>query len=280
MYASVTQMAQFLHLINNNTYGLYSDFWIPSSANIVPEESYMTALGYDGSVGKNFNYNLEVYYKDIKNVTTYSMGKNLFDNSKSWEDNIIQGHGRSYGAEVSLKEKIGSFRFRGAYTLSWSWRQFDELNNGIEFPYRYDRRHNIKIAAIYKPSDKFEFSANWTYMSGEAMTLPDQVYPDLDNNLLISQNNNYYSSGYTYNYVEWNNYRLPPIHRLDLAMNFTKIKGKHMQRIWSVGVYNAYMRRNVMLVDLQRDFYANEGFKLVGMSFLQFIPFVSYQLKF
>jgi outer membrane receptor for ferrienterochelin and colicin len=280
LHASFTQMAQFLHFINNNTYGLPVDFWIPSTSNLQPEESYMATFGYCGNPGKNFSYDIEFYYKDINNVTTYSMGKNIFDNSKSWEDNLTQGRGWSYGTEISLNEKIGSFRFRLAYTLSWSWRQFADFNNGKAFPYRFDRRHNIRAAAIYRPSKKFEASANWTYMSGEAITLPDQVYPDLDQNLLINPSPQYYSSSFTYNYVEWNNYRLPPLHRLDLAMRFTKTKGKRMERTWSFGVYNAYMRQNVMLVTLETDGGTNGGFKLSAMSFLQFIPYVSYQLIF
>lgn len=276
LYASFAEMAQFLHPISNTTIGLPIDFWLPSTSHIRPEESYTTSLGYNGGAGKNFNYTIELYYKDIRNVTTYGMGKNLFDNTRNWEDNIIQGDGWSYGMESSLNAKAGDFAFRLAYTLSSTWRRFATLNGGKPFPYRYDRRHNLKAAVIYKPSRKFEASANWTYMTGEAITLPDQIYPDLDQNLLVRRGN-YYSSDYTFNYAAWNDYRLPPIHRLDIAMNFNKVIGRRLERTWSLGVYNAYMRRNVMFVTLVNDI---DGFRLNGLSILQFIPYVSYQLRF
>ncbi len=280
LYASVAQMAQFIHLMTNNTLGLPGDFWIPSTANIKPEESYTATLGYGGSVGKQFNYNAELYYRTIKNVTTYGMGKNLFSTVRSWEDNITQGTGKSYGIELSASEKIGVFKLTGAYTWSHTTRRFADLNDGNPFPYRYDRRHNIRAALVYKPSARFDASANWTYMSGEAITLPDQLYPDLDKNLMVSPGSGVSSAGYTYNYVTWNNYRLPPIHRLDLAMNFTKQVGrrKRMQRIWSFGVYNAYARHNVMFVELTTD--VTGGMSLQALSFLKFVPFVNYQLLF
>lgn len=281
IYASYGQMAQFLHLISNNTYGLPTDFWLPSSDKIEPEESSLVTLGYTGKPVKNLWYNIEGYYKDIKNTTTYNMGKNLFDNSLKWDEKIIQGTGWSYGAEVSLKQKIKTLTFSAAYTLSWTWRKYAQLNGGEAFPYRFDRRHNIKATLQYQPSDKFDVAASWTFMSGEAITLPDQIYPDFDNNLLITPSTGTSSANYTYNYVKWNNYRLPAIHRLDIGLNFNKKKRKHYERTWSLGVFNAYGRKNIMYVDLQND--PTDGgneFRLKGMSILRFIPYITYRLRF
>src|SRR5690606_38319056 len=141
------------------------------------------------------------------------------------------------------------------------WRQFAELNEGKRFPYRYDRRHNLKAGLIFKGSDAFDMSANWTCMSGEAITLPDQLYPDFDNNLMIDPGLQVFSSDYTYNYVQWNNYRLPPVHRLDVVCNFNKQKSKRVSRTWSVGVDNIYAQPNVLFVQLNNNF--NGSFDLV-----------------
>ncbi len=281
VYFSYTRMAQFLHLINNNTYGLPTDFWLPSSDKIEPEGAHLLTAGYAAKPGR-ISYNIEGYYKYLNNTTTYSMGKNLFDNSLKWDEKIIQGTGWSYGGEVSGKIKFGGFTFNAAYTLSWTWRKFAQLNDGKAFPYRYDRRHNIHTSLLFRPSEKFSAAVSWAYMTGEAITLPDQVYPDLDNNLLISPSTATSSSSYTYNYVKWNNYRLPAIHRLDFEIDFIKKKRKHYERTWSIGIFNAYGRKNVMYVELTSisgDPGAS-GFKLRGTSILQYIPYISYQLKF
>lgn len=279
IYASYTKMAQFLHLVSNNTYGLPTDFWLPSSPLVKPEQSSLVTAGYIIK-RKVYTLNLEGYYKDLSNTTTYGMGKNLFDNSLKWDNKIIQGRGWSYGAEASAKVNAGRFIFACAYTLSWTWRQYAQLNDGKPFPYKYDRRHNLRTTIQYRPSEKFDADASWVYMTGEAITLPDQIYPDFDNNRLISTT---YapSSNFTYNYVAWNNYRLPAIHRLDVGLNFNKKKGRYRERTWSLGIFNAYGRRNVMFVDLVNQGDPGVGgFQLRGTGLLSYVPFVSYRLKF
>jgi hypothetical protein len=115
-------------------------------------------------------------------------------------------------------------------------------------------------------------------MSGEAITLPDQAYPDFDINLLGSAGNslNYF----TYHFADRNNYRLPPIHRLDVAMNFVRKRGRHFERTWTLGVYNAYAAKNVTGVTLAQEPGTAGTFKLYGLSFLRFIPTISYAVKF
>lgn len=282
LYTSYSQMAQFLHLITSTTYGLPADFWVPGSSTIEPEESYTSTFGYRFKPERKFFFNLEFYHRDIRNVTAYDQGKNLFDNSLRWDDKIIQGKGWSYGVEALVRTQLGRVNLSTAYTWSRTMRQFAQINDGDPFPYRYDRRHNFKIAVLYQRSANFELTANWMYMSGEAITIPDQIYPDFDNNLLISQASSIInSSNYTYSYAKWNGYRLPPIHRLDVGMNFTKRYKRGWERTWSIGVFNAYARRNVMFVDVssETDAMGNERFKLKGVSLLQFIPYVNYRLK-
>lgn len=281
LYASYAEMAQFLHLITATTYGLPADFWVPGSSTIEPEESYTSTFGYRYNAEKRFTFNVELYHKDIRNVTTYDQGKNLFDNSLKWDDKILQGRGWSYGVEAFARAQLGRVNLSTAYTWSKTWRQFAQVNDGNPFPYRYDRRHNFKIAALYQRSAIFDITANWMYMSGEAITIPDQIYPDYDNNLNISQAATFLnSSNYTYSYSKWNGYRLPAVHRLDVGMNFNKKLKRGWERTWSLGVFNAYMRRNVMFVDISAEVDAagNERFKLKGISVLQFIPYVNYRL--
>lgn len=280
IYASYTKMAQFLHLISNTTFGLPTDFWIPSSRKIAPGKSSLVTAGYMGKAGNVLSYNIEGYYKDLRNTVAYAMGKNLFDNSLNWDDKIVQGKGWSYGAEASVKLTLGKFSWSAAYTLSKTMRQFAQLNDNKPFPYRYDRRHNIRTTLLFQPNERFDAAFSWTYMSGESITLPDQIYPDFDNNRLISASTSAPSSNFTYNYVAWNNYQLPAIHRLDFGLNFTKKIWKHAHRTWSCGMFNAYGRRNIMFVELVNSDGNGGNFTLKGTGLLSYIPFVSYKLQF
>jgi hypothetical protein len=264
---------------NNNVINWNTEAWFPSTETILPQESLLGSLGYTGKPLTHLEYGVDLYYKDILNVPMYDSRKFIYDNSISWREKIVQGRGWSYGMEIFVKEHLGPVRVSVAYTLSWNWRQYAQLNEGKAFPFRYDRRHNIKIAAIYQPNREFDASANWTFMTGEAITLPDHLYPDFDNNLGIDQNGTYFvPSLYNYTYTSVNNYRLPPIHRLDAGLNFHKQKGKRMERTWSLGMFNAYGRTNIMYVQIIND--NQKGIRLTGNGFLKFIPFVSYKLKF
>ncbi|RYD51758.1 MAG: TonB-dependent receptor [Sphingobacteriales bacterium] len=279
-YASFNRMGQFLHLLSNNSFGLANDFWVPSTARIRPEESWNVNLGVKKEMNKHWEGRLEGYYKYIDGVISYVTGQNLFDNSDRWQDKITQGIGWSYGTELTSTFNHGDWSARMAYALSWNWRQFSALNGGAAFPYRYDRRHNLNLRLTYTPNHRFDATVQWMYMTGEAFTLPDQVYPDLDNNLNIynPQGGILTPNGYTYNYAAWNAQRLPAVHRLDIGANFTRRRGLTYVRTWSMGIYNAYARPNVNFVSLREN--ANGSVSLQGTALLQFMPYVALKIKF
>jgi outer membrane receptor for ferrienterochelin and colicin len=275
IYASFTRMAQFLHMLSNNTSGFPTDFWLPSTAAIKPETSWLGNAGIQVTQpAKGLNYGVGLYYKHQQNLITYRGNKNIFEDPSQWEDRLTQGKGWSYGAELMLRKESERMTATLAYTLSWSYRRFDQINYGEVFPYRFDRRHNLHIDGLYQLGKKINITAGWTYMSGEAITLPDQAYPDFDNNIL----NNYSNYGYTFNHTSWNSYRLPAIHRLDLAISFTRKKKERYERTITLGIYNAYGRRNLVGTALTQD--DNGAFQLEGYSIGRFIPTISYRLQF
>jgi|GEM_PF-2471497 len=277
-FVSLSRMGQFLHFISNTTYGLPTDFWIPSTRRIRPESSWMYAAGHSGG-WRGLRYSLEAYYKTLEGVVSYASGRTLFDNGTQWEEKILQGRGRCYGLEVNGSLPFGAFSANAGYTLSWSLRQFDRLNGGREFPYRYDRRHNIRLGLSWKPAgSRFDAHAAWIFMSGEAMTLPDQITPALDPNL-NTMDPAAPGRYYTYNYVSWNDYRLPPIHRLDLRLNYSRRTRRGWSEIWSAGVFNAYARPNVMMVSLESEDDPFQ-FRLRGISYFQAVPYVNYRISF
>src|SRR5690606_2582231 len=141
------------------------------------------------------------------------------------------------------------------------------------------RRHNFRISLNYQKSAKFQAVASWVYMSGEAFTLPDQIYPDFDRNLNINPGTDVHSYDYTYSLTKWNNYRLPAIHRLDLACHFFKQIKPMLSRTWSLGISTAYGRPNVWFAELENDPNTNK-FKLKGISYTRFLPFINYKINF
>ena len=62
------------------------------------------------------------------------------------------------------------------YTWSKTTRQFDSINNGISFPAKYDRRHDLSIVATYNLSKKWTLSGVFDYATGNTVTLPNERY--------------------------------------------------------------------------------------------------------
>lgn len=280
--ASYASMQQYLHLLTNSTIGLPTDLWLPATNRIKPQESQQVALGAVFQANNEYSLSLEGFYKYMYNLVEYKEGASFFDSfdegtgaTSVWEDKVTQGQGWAYGLEVLLKKDLGKLRGWLGYTLSWTNRQFDDVAFGKVFPYRYDRRHDINLMLTYKLSEKVDFAATWVYGTGNAVTLPMQTYASNYNIEALK-----YSQESLNYYEKRNNYRMPAFHRLDVGVNFHKQK-KHGHRTWSIGLYNAYSRKNPFFLNFQTS-YSNGTKKknLVQYSLFPIIPSISYKYKF
>jgi hypothetical protein len=274
--ASFATMTQYIHLLTNEGIGLPTDLWVPSTDRIKPENSWQAAIGAARSIGANKDYEVtaEVYYKRMENVISYQEGASFINNA-NWQDIVTQGVGTSYGLELMVQKKTGRTTGWIGYTLAKTDRQFETINFGKPYPYKYDRRHDVEVVVSHQFTKRFSLSATWVYGTGNAISLPLAQFNTLQENTL----NNYYSgySNASY-YGEKNSYRLPAYHRLDISMEFHK-KYKKWERTWSFGAYNAYNSLNTFFV--YRGSNENTGkpeYKQVTL--FPIIPFLNYSFKF
>ncbi len=261
---SFVQMNQFIHLLSNSSIGLPTDLWVPVTDKVPAQRSYQGATGVAWTIRDGLELTVEGYYKTVKNVIEYKEGASFFSTSTGWEDKVEVGNGRSYGSEFFLQKRKGKFTGMLGYTLSWSTRKFANLNNGKEFPYRFDRRHDLKMAAVYAPNKNFEVSADWVYGTGNALTLPIGYYTGEENSL-------------QHVYGDRNGFRMPPYHRADVSFKFIKQKERG-ERAWVISAYNVYNRRNPFYIYSTTNTAGNVVFK--QMSLFPIIPSISYQFKF
>jgi hypothetical protein len=281
LYASYSKMNQFLHLVTNPYLGVNSDIWVPSTADLKPEESGIYNLGYSYHNGKGWKFTMEAYYKNMMNVTNFADGKSYFINSANWQQNIESGKGRSYGSEYKLERKGKKLSFQIAYTLSWSFRQFKSINNGNEFPYKYDRRHNLNVGIDYSINKHFETSAFWTFSTGEVYTLPSQVYPDFDNAQQVSTPDDPLSAyRFVYHYSGVNQYRTSPFQRVDFAINYHSLKDKKVQSLITAGVYDINGAADQYNFNLRGSLSSKSIIIKTGNSIFNMTPYISYTLKF
>ena len=292
--ASFTQNYQYIHLASLSAVSLPTDVWVPSTELIKPQFGTQYALGYF----KNFHDNMyetsvEVYYKEMKNQLEYKEGSLPEDGVNDNSDySFTQGKGHSYGAEFFIKKRLGKFNGWIGYTLSYTTRQFAELNSGKEFYAKFDRRHDGSLVLTYDLSNQWVFSTVFVYGTGNAITLPVSRY-------FISQR-------LVNEYGERNSVRMVPYHRLDLSVTFTPDKQKHLARkaerrakknkpvskkTWysdyqsslNFSVFNVYNRHNPFFI-----YFDNEGnlsdnnLKITAkqVSLFPILPSITWNFKF
>jgi hypothetical protein len=297
--AGYAYMSQYIHLLSNSNISLPTDLWVPVTKRIAPMKSSQYSLGAFYNLLNLFDLSVEGYYKSMDNLIEYKDGASFLGSSTGWEDKVSLGRGWAYGIEFLAQKTVGKTTGWVGYTWSKTERLFDregeELNNGVAFPAKYDRRHNINIVLSHKFSEKFDIATTWTYSTGSCGTLALQNFAGttLPGNY---QTSSQYSYGYSssssqYNvYLPYvgsrNNYRYAPYHRLDIGMNFHKQR-KHGIRTWNISVYNAYNQKNPFIT-MQNDKYSYDPAtntskttkKLTQYSIFPIIPSVSYSYKF
>jgi hypothetical protein len=273
--ASYAMMNQYIHLLSNSGIGLPTDLWVPSTDIVEPERSHQVAAGVAKTILNNeYEFSVEGYYKKMDKIIDYLAGANFIDPNQDWQKKVEAGEGWSYGGELFLQRKKGKLTGWVGYTLSWTNRQFENINFGKIYPYKYDRRHDFEIVSTYSITENIELSATWVYGTGNAITMPVAEYEAADENF-------YNNFGTVQYYGDKNSYRMPAYHRMDIGASFKKTKQlrkRTWERTWNVSVYNLYNRKNPYFIYIG---YSNTGRK-VGkqVSLFPIIPSVSYNFKF
>jgi hypothetical protein len=219
----------------------------------------------------------------MRDLIDYQTGINFIGNT-DWQDLVEKnGQGWSYGGEFMLRKSAGKFNGWIGYTWSRTERQFQTINFGEVYPYKYDRRHDFSIAMILEINDKMEFSANWTYGTGAAQTFPEGVYYAPSSPLLDFWDlNQGQDLNVIIDYGSRNNFRLPAYHRLDLNFRIHK-KYPKIETFWNFGIFNVYNRRNPYFLFLRADYSVDPNspeIKVRRMSLLPILPEVNFGFKF
>lgn len=268
---SVTRNMQYIHLVSNAGTTLPTDIWVPSTYRVKPQVSWLYAAG----LFKNFKNNmyetsLEVYYKGMQNQIEYEEGYTP-TTLEDTENFFTFGKGWSYGSELFINKLRGRLTGWIGYTLSWTWRRFPNLNEGLKYPAKYDRRHDLSIVGIYNLNDRWKLSANFVYGTGNATTLPQRFY--LMGGILSQE------------YSRINAYRLPAYHRLDVSAVYTPVRNqkRKWKTEWVFSIYNLYSRQNPYFI-----YFDQEGNPVNGdlkvqakkVSIFPIIPSVTWNFKF
>ena len=270
--ASYAEMAQYVNLLSNEGIGLPTDLWVPSTGTVTPQLSQQYALGIAKTFG-DVELSIEGYYKNMQGLLSYVEGASfILSAEEGWESKVTQGIGYSYGGEFLLQKKQGRFSGWIGYTLSWTNRKFEIINNGDWYPFTYDRRHDLSVVCNYKFNPYWDLGFIYVYGTGRALTLTDvkfdtyasdsEVNPDIITVQVPSSKNSY---------------RLSPYHRADISLTNTKQKDK-FQRDWVFSIYNLYNNVNPFFAVPDEDDAGNTVIREYGI--FPMIPSVAFRVKF
>jgi hypothetical protein len=272
--ASYNRMSQYLHLISNTQSPTPLDVWAPSDNFLKPQLLDQVALGYFQNLKDDeYSLELETFFKKIKNRVDYIDGANLIAN-EAIERVVLNGQARAYGLEVLFRKNTGRLKGWLSYTLSRTEQRVEGrtaietgINNGDWYKTGFDKLHNLAIIANYKWTEKWRFSANLVFQTGQPVTFPDGQYE--------------YEGITVPNFSSRNENNLPSYHRLDVSATLTphKNKKRKWQAEWVFGIYNLYNRMNAASITFRQnqETASNEALRL---AIFGIVPSATYNFKF
>jgi hypothetical protein len=263
--ANYTIMNQFNHVLVNNYMGFEKEIWIAATKNLPPQKAEQISTGIFYSFGKkNIEISLEAFYKDMYNLIEYHSPVDDEDNLNNIENIVAKnGKGEAYGIETQIIKGEGRINGSVNYTLSWNYRQFNELNNGKKYPFIYDRRHDLSILSTLIINDSYSFNSNFVLSSGMPITLPEGF---------IKEDDFFY---HYYAYSGINNRRLPLYHRLDISLIKKGKTKKGNNKQFEINIFNVYARKNPVYI-----YYDSNTGKVYQKSLFSIIPTISYSVQF
>lgn len=278
--AGYTRTVQYLQMLSNSTSPFTSlEVWAPAGMTLQPQKADQFSLGYvRSSDGQRFVFSAEGYYKIAANQVEYKDHANMLYNPLL-EGELRFGETHSYGIELLLRKMEGKVTGWIGYAWTKALRKAEDVNGGNEYPASFDRPNTVSLSISYRPGRRWEYSANWIYLSGSPVTTPTGFYQ--------------YNGYIVPLFGAKNNDRLPAYHRMDVAvtcwLNRPESRYRHSLVL---SVYNLYGRENPFEINFNKimgddgKFYVpsdlNGNYEIVPtqLSIARAIPSLNYVFRF
>ncbi len=235
---SYNRMVQYIQQAQSAQSVAPYDAWFAVSNNIPPQVADQYAVGYFRNfLSDRIETSVEVYYKDMRNVTDLVDNGDLLGN-EFLEGELRTGQGWAYGAEFLVQMQNGPLNGFVGYTWAVAKRKIEGINEGRAYYAPNDRRHDLSLSGSYDLSRRWTAGISFTYATGSAFTLPVGKM--------------FYQGAFAPIYADRNSSRLPDYHRLDLSITYTPVirdrDNRRFESSWNFSVFNVYGRANPISV--------------------------------
>ncbi|MGC9361405.1 MAG: TonB-dependent receptor [Candidatus Syntrophosphaera sp.] len=282
VYANFGVFHQYLTLLSMEINTPF-DVWLPLDGSLEPGLSLHYILGYENALNKYFQWDVELYYKDYRNLLQYNMNT-FFDwenETATLSDAVRLGEGWSYGAEFLLRNDWNGLRGFIGYAYSQTKRKVEGLNldpatgESVPFYPLYDRSHSISLVQNFNLSQNtgiqflgadLKFGLSFSYNSGQPADIPERIYFDGEDFQLV------------YSYRD--RLRLPAYVRLDLGARLEWIRSWGSLEPY-LEVINVFNRKNISFRSYNLQLQEDLTLELNSRDGTQFplLPFVGVNVK-
>lgn len=279
----------------------FVSIWTSADEYVKGSSASHFILGYQRELAKNIEFEIEGYYKNYTNI--YSYNPTFLADIKPdtyTEDNLPlfnssrglfnEGSGKSYGIEFLVRKDVGAITGWIAYSLARTEFTITRVNKENPFTPRHDRTHAINIVSsldldnvfnelsgrqFVNYDKKWNLGLNFTFFSGQPITLPSSVYfinqfPDWEpsnNSLAI------YPSGI-------NEFRLPFYARLDLSLTY-EINYKGWSLAPYLQIFNLLNRKNVWFIEYKNELKNGTIYQEVNnITMFPILPSIGVNVRF
>jgi len=265
---------QFLHSISSLASLMPIDFLLPSNEHQQPQMMRQMSLGY-GSLIEEWSGGASVqvtaYSKFYSNLSQIYPGKDvLFNTETPWTSFLVSGgKGSVVGLELAFQQRLGQSDFQLNYTYTNSSRKFSLVNRGSTFSSNFERPHFVNADLTSPLGEKWKLSLSAQCGSGIPVTIPSALKKEI-------------SGIYVPVFLDKNNYRMKPYHKLDIQLRRTWFGyRKHGMKTLTLGVYNAYGRKNLISLFYERTSNRDGLPRAIfgGYSFFRFVPILNYKME-
>lgn len=287
------RMTQYNHVVEGLPAGWSVDAVIPAEKTFPEEVTHQGYVGFfyaDEFEKSNLNLTTGAYYRYMSGLVSYKTGINMFRLAQnSWEYETATGIGESVGMETTLSYNRPYFQSALSYTLSKTIRQFDEINDGLPFPYKFDRRHILNVQGKYQFAEskgengavkRHYFNTVVAYSTGHRETMPISNYlgtfPPYWGTVAT------YGGDYTMEFnrmmhyrqemTSMNEYMMPDYFRVDFSYSFEKYTLNHTS-VLTLSIFNILNRHNPYLI------FVKDG-QWRQLSIMPIMPSIRWSIEF
>jgi len=250
-----SRTSQFLNQIFNSDTPTPSSIWQLSTRYIKPLKSNNASLGIFKNLKNNkWETSLEFYARQVDQMYDYKDFADLLVNDHL-ETELLNGEGRAYGAEVSIKRNSGKLNGWLSYTYAKSERKVEGINNGEWYKSNFDKTNDLSLILNYEPNQRNTLTINFNYSTGRPTT------PPLGN--FLTQ-----TGVLVPVFATRNSQRIPDYMRLDMAYTLGRgyRKDQKFRTSWTLSLYNVLGRKNAFSVYYTRG--PNQGVQANKLSIL------------